>query len=204
MLRRSFVSARSALACFEQDLYVGLSPYSAPGIFSLLAATEITDGVWYPVARTPSDLLIAHASHPKRAPRFNPRQCNPICFLPLNAPAPPLSHTHPHTSQGGFQKVRDAIENIVTNFGVQIRKETAVEQILLEQPEAAASSGGGAAARPRAVGVRLASGEVVNADVVVANPDLPQVYNYMLEGALPFGTRCCRLPRGSGAPLSPA
>ncbi|KAG1658209.1 hypothetical protein FOA52_008232 [Chlamydomonas sp. UWO 241] len=32
-----------------QDLYVGLSPYSAPGAFSLLAATELTDAVWYPV-----------------------------------------------------------------------------------------------------------------------------------------------------------
>lgn len=31
-----------------QDLYVGLSPYTAPGVFSLLAATELTDGVWYP------------------------------------------------------------------------------------------------------------------------------------------------------------
>jgi phytoene dehydrogenase-like protein len=31
-----------------QDLYVGLSPYDAPGVFSLLAATELTDGVWYP------------------------------------------------------------------------------------------------------------------------------------------------------------
>lgn len=32
-----------------QDLYVGLSPYTAPGVFSLLAATELTDGVWYPI-----------------------------------------------------------------------------------------------------------------------------------------------------------
>jgi phytoene desaturase (3,4-didehydrolycopene-forming) len=32
-----------------QDLYVGLSPYDAPGVFSLLAATEVTDGVWYPM-----------------------------------------------------------------------------------------------------------------------------------------------------------
>jgi phytoene desaturase (3,4-didehydrolycopene-forming) len=32
-----------------QDLYVGLSPQSAPGVFSLLAATELQDGVWYPV-----------------------------------------------------------------------------------------------------------------------------------------------------------
>lgn len=29
-------------------MYVGLSPHSAPGVFSLLAATELTDGVWYP------------------------------------------------------------------------------------------------------------------------------------------------------------
>ena len=31
-----------------QELYVGLTPYNAPGVFSLLAATELTDGVWYP------------------------------------------------------------------------------------------------------------------------------------------------------------
>ncbi len=28
---------------------VGLSPYNAPGVFSLLAATELIDWVWYPV-----------------------------------------------------------------------------------------------------------------------------------------------------------
>eukprot|EP00899_Mesostigma_viride_P004237 jgi/Mesvir1/13814/Mv15968-RA.1 len=32
-----------------QDLYVGLSPYEAPGVFSLLAGTELVDGVWYPM-----------------------------------------------------------------------------------------------------------------------------------------------------------
>jgi phytoene desaturase (3,4-didehydrolycopene-forming) len=37
-----------ALFSFQQ-LYVGLSPYNAPGVFSLLAATELTDGVWYPI-----------------------------------------------------------------------------------------------------------------------------------------------------------
>ncbi len=31
-----------------QDLYVGLSPYTAPAVFALLAGTELTDGVWYP------------------------------------------------------------------------------------------------------------------------------------------------------------
>merc|ERR1719362_1233316 len=32
-----------------QHLYVGLRPQNAPGVFSLLAATELTDGIWYPV-----------------------------------------------------------------------------------------------------------------------------------------------------------
>lgn len=37
------------MAFLFQMLYVGLSPFNAPGVFSLLAATELTDGVWYPV-----------------------------------------------------------------------------------------------------------------------------------------------------------
>lgn len=78
--------------------------------------------------------------------------------------------------------MRDAIQSIVTNLGAQIRTSTPVEQIVLEQPSAAAAAEG---ARPRAVGVRLASGEVMTADVIVANPDLPQVFHHMLEGALP-------------------
>lgn len=32
-----------------QDLYVGLTPYTAPAVFSLLFATEVTQGVWYPL-----------------------------------------------------------------------------------------------------------------------------------------------------------
>lgn len=32
-----------------QDLYVGLSPFTAPAVFSLLAGTELVDGVFYPL-----------------------------------------------------------------------------------------------------------------------------------------------------------
>eukprot|EP00884_Botryococcus_braunii_P007059 jgi/Botrbrau1/16354/Bobra.178_1s0007.1 len=32
-----------------QDLYVGLTPYTAPAVFSLLLATEVAQGVWYPI-----------------------------------------------------------------------------------------------------------------------------------------------------------
>lgn len=38
----------TALCSNPQDLYVGLTPYSAPAVFGLLAGTELTDGVWYP------------------------------------------------------------------------------------------------------------------------------------------------------------
>lgn len=46
---RRFGSTRIAALLSFQDLYVGLSPYSAPGVFSLLAAAELTEGVWYPI-----------------------------------------------------------------------------------------------------------------------------------------------------------
>ena len=48
-LARRFKDPRLRALFTFQDLYVGLSPYTAAGVFSLLAATEITDGVHYPV-----------------------------------------------------------------------------------------------------------------------------------------------------------
>ena len=48
MLKLYFKDPRLRALLTFQDLYVGLSPYSAPGVFSLLAGTEIADGVWYP------------------------------------------------------------------------------------------------------------------------------------------------------------
>jgi phytoene dehydrogenase-like protein len=32
-----------------QDMYVGLSPYEAPAIYSLMQYTELTDGFWFPM-----------------------------------------------------------------------------------------------------------------------------------------------------------
>eukprot|EP00897_Mesotaenium_endlicherianum_P000927 jgi/Mesen1/10835/ME000093S10359 len=85
-----------------QDLYVGLSPYDAPGVFSLLAATEITDGVWYPL--------------------------------------------------GGFRTVSGALERIARKNGVD------------------------------ATGVELQSGELEEANIVVANADLPYAVANLLPG----------------------
>lgn len=101
-----------------QDLYVGLSPFNAPGAFSLLAATEITDGVWYPI--------------------------------------------------GGFQNIRDALYQVATKLGVNVKTGISVDRILVEND--------------KVIGVRLPGGEVWEADIVVANPDLPYVYSDLLEG----------------------
>mmetsp|Transcript_16225 Transcript_16225/g.48604 ORF Transcript_16225/g.48604 Transcript_16225/m.48604 type:complete len:396 (+) Transcript_16225:696-1883(+) len=48
MLKRYFKDWRIRGLLSFQDLYVGLSPATAPGVFSLLAGTELTDGVFYP------------------------------------------------------------------------------------------------------------------------------------------------------------
>lgn len=48
-LRRLFADPRLRAMFTFQDLYVGLSPATAPGVFSLLAGTELTDGVFYPI-----------------------------------------------------------------------------------------------------------------------------------------------------------
>ncbi|CAM6092932.1 unnamed protein product [Calypogeia fissa] len=100
-----------------QDLYVGLTPYNAPGVFSLLAATEITDGVWYPL--------------------------------------------------GGFGKVRDALVQAAQKAGVKIQTKTTVKRI--EHMNG------------KVIGVTLEDGSILRADIVVANADLPYVYNQLLS-----------------------
>ena len=102
-----------------QDLYVGLSPYNAPGVFSLLAGTEISDGIWYP--------------------------------------------------RGGFGILRDGLRDAAFANGVRMRTDAEVKRVLVEEG--------------KTVGVELASGEVVQADVVVANADVPYAYEELLEGA---------------------
>lgn len=49
VMRSFFKDARLRAAFTFQDLYVGLSPQTAPAVFSLLAGTELSDGVWYPM-----------------------------------------------------------------------------------------------------------------------------------------------------------
>jgi phytoene desaturase len=44
-----FVDPRLKAAFSFQNVYVGVSPYEAPAVFSLLQYTELADGVWFPM-----------------------------------------------------------------------------------------------------------------------------------------------------------
>eukprot|EP01025_Chloroclados_australasicus_P000742 TRINITY_DN10281_c1_g1_i1.p1 TRINITY_DN10281_c1_g1~~TRINITY_DN10281_c1_g1_i1.p1 ORF type:complete len:560 (-),score=57.27 TRINITY_DN10281_c1_g1_i1:380-1957(-) len=105
-----------------QDLYVGLSPYNAPAAFSLLAATEITEGVWYPM--------------------------------------------------GGFQKIRDALQSIAEGYGVQIKTNCEVSEIVVEQNQTK--------------GLKLSDGTFFKSDAVVCNQDLPQAYSRVQQQEAQF------------------
>lgn len=48
MLKKFFVSPKLRAMMSFQDLYIGLSPYEAPAIFSLLQALELARGIFYP------------------------------------------------------------------------------------------------------------------------------------------------------------
>ena len=48
MLKRYFRTPKMRAMMSFQDLYVGLSPYEAPAIFSLLQALELSRGIYYP------------------------------------------------------------------------------------------------------------------------------------------------------------
>ena len=118
VLRGFFRDPRLRAALTFQTLYVGLAPSNAPAVFTLLAGTELTDGVWYPM--------------------------------------------------GGFGGVRDALRQCTADAGVDIRTNAAVRCIRIEQ----------GAVR----GVVLEGGEVVEADVVVSNRDLPATYADLMVG----------------------
>ena len=98
-----------------------------------MAATELTDGVWYPI--------------------------------------------------GGFDKVRGSLQKLADEEGATTRTGAEVAAILTEPvPEHQVGKAiAGSKATQRVRGVRLASGETLEADVVVANPDLPCVWEQMMD-----------------------
>jgi phytoene desaturase len=115
-VRSYFKDARLQMAFTFQDMYMGLSPYDAPATYSLMQATELVDGLWYP--------------------------------------------------QGGMYSITRALTAVAEKLGVQFLYNTSVEQILIKGS--------------RATGVRLADGQEILADTVVANADLGYVYRHLL------------------------
>jgi len=74
-------------------------------------------------------------------------------------------------AEGGMHAVPQAMALAAEKAGVSFRYETSVDRIILEH---------GTTGRVR--GVRLADGEVLTADAVVCNPDLPVAYKTLLGG----------------------
>ncbi|KAK1775335.1 putative phytoene dehydrogenase [Copromyces sp. CBS 386.78] len=74
--------------------------------------------------------------------------------------------------RGGFHKVLEALVNIGERMGVKYRLGTGVSKVLTD--------GGKNGKKPKATGVQLENGEVLNADLVVVNADLVYAYNNLL------------------------
>ncbi|OCT53875.1 Phytoene desaturase [Cladophialophora carrionii] len=115
---RYFLTERLRRAFTFGSMYMGMSPFEAPGTYSLLQYTELAEGIWYP--------------------------------------------------RGGFHKVLDALVTIGERLGVEYRLSTPVAQVNIDRYSR------------RATGVTLASGEVLNADIVLVNADLVYAYNKLL------------------------
>ncbi|KAH8429287.1 phytoene desaturase family protein [Aspergillus melleus] len=110
------------------SMYLGMSPYEAPGTYALLQYTETVDGIWYP--------------------------------------------------RGGFQAILQALADVGSRFGVQYRLNSTVESIIVSKDHPKSAQG-----------VRLASGDELYADIVLANADLVYAYNELL----PLSPEACAL-----------
>ncbi len=115
-ISRYFKSPKLQMAFTFQDMYMGLSPYDAPAVYSLMQYTELSDGLYYPM--------------------------------------------------GGLYHVAERLTALAEKLGVEFRYNVPVERILIENG--------------RAVGLSLANGETIPADIVVANADLGYVYRHLL------------------------
>ena len=111
-----FHEPRLKAAFTFQDVYMGLSPFQAPSTFSMMAATELLHGVWYP--------------------------------------------------KGGMYSVVRELMEVARAAGVAFLFHAAVGRIDI--------------ADGRARGVTLVDGRRLEADAVVANADLPYVYQRLL------------------------
>jgi len=107
------------------SLFVGLSPFDALAMYSLITYADLAQGMYYPM--------------------------------------------------GGVYSVIEDMAQIASEMGVEVRTRAPVAEILVEEATSSPKRG-----KPRAVGVRLESGEELRADVVVSNADLPYTYRELI------------------------
>ena len=133
----------------------------------------------------PSNLFM---SHEQRLKRFfaDPRLHQLLSFQDLYIGLPPhrapaifslLQHLEIVEGVwypvGGFQRLMLEMQQLVERAGVTIRTETSVARIVLDPSS------------QRARGVELASGDLLEADLVVSNVDLPATYAHLLPSDAP-------------------
>ena len=70
-------------------------------------------------------------------------------------------------ARGGIYEIPKALEKLAREFGVEIKLNSAVEKVIVENK--------------RAVGVRLENGEIIRGDAVVANSDAIETYRNLLD-----------------------
>jgi phytoene desaturase len=113
---RFFKDPRLQMAFTFHDMYMGLSPYESPAVYSLMQYTELADGLWYP--------------------------------------------------KGGMYSIVDALVGIAKKLGVKFMLNTPVQNIMVNGS--------------RATGLALCNGQVLLADIILANADLGYVYDQLL------------------------
>lgn len=114
-----FRDPRLRQALSFQTMYLGLSPYKSPALYTLLPYTEFEEGIWYPM--------------------------------------------------GGMHRIATAMAQVLEEDGGTIRYDAPVRSIDV--------------ANGRATGVTLESGEHLDADIVIANADLPYATEKLVASA---------------------
>ena len=116
---RYFKSDKLRKAFSFHSMFLGLSPFDALAMYSLITYADLARGMWYP--------------------------------------------------RGGIYSIVEDMVALAEQMGARICLGTPVQEIVIEAG--------------RAVGVRLESGEVVRADMVVSNADLPYTYKKLVPAA---------------------
>ncbi|MBN1428906.1 MAG: phytoene desaturase [Anaerolineae bacterium] len=98
------------------SMFLGLSPFDALAMYSLITYADLARGMWYPM--------------------------------------------------GGIYSIIEDMVSLAREMGVDLRMNMPVEEICIEQG--------------RAVGVKLESGEILLADIIISNADLPYTYRKLI------------------------